>query len=316
MLINGKWAANFQPVQGKDDKGGFVRKNSSFRSKIGTELFPLESGRYHLIAALICPWASRTLAVRKLKGLEQHIPLSIVEPYLTKQGWRFGTYPGSTGPDTLIDAKYLHQFYSMADPDYSGRATVPVLWDTHSQQIVNNESSEIIKMFNSSFDDLLPDSDCSPDLYPEHLRAEIDSLNEWIYPRINNGVYRTGFATTQEAYNEAASILFSALDKLEQRLQGKRYVVGDQLTLADIHLFPTLVRFDAAYHGLFKANLKRIQDYPNLFYYMQGLYQIPALQETVNIDHIKTGYYSIEALNPWGIVPLGAESIFENAEVA
>lgn len=310
MLVNGKWAADWQPVQAKDAKGGFVRQTSSFRHWItpdgspgptGDGGFKAEVGRYHLYVALICPWASRTLIARRLKGLEQAISVSVVEPALTDQGWRFGDYPGANR-DELNGATYMHEIYTKADPAVSGRATVPVLWDKQRQTIVNNESADIVRMLNSGFGDL---ADTTVDLYPEDLRPEIDALNDRIYPRLNNGVYRAGFATTQEAYEEAFGEVFGMLDDLEQHLAGRAFLFGDRLTETDIRLFVTLVRFDAAYHGLFKCNLRRIADYPNLSAHLERMLAVPGVASTVNIDHIKRGYYSIKTLNPTGIVPLG-----------
>jgi glutathionyl-hydroquinone reductase len=310
MLVNGKWVADWQPVQAKDAKGGFVRQTSSFRNWItpdggpgptGEAGFRAEAGRYHLYVALICPWASRTLIARHMKGLEEAISVSVVEPALTDQGWRFGDYPGSNR-DPLNGASYLHEIYTQVDPAFTGRATVPVLWDKHRRTIVNNESADIVRMLNAGFGTL---ADNTIDLYPEDLRSEIDALNDRIYPRLNNGVYRAGFATTQEAYEEAFRDVFGMLDELEQRLSGKAFLFGDRLTETDIRLFVTLIRFDAAYHGLFKCNLHRIADYPNLSAHLERMLAIPGIPGTVNIDHIKRGYYSIKSLNPTGIVPLG-----------
>ncbi len=312
MLVNGKWTADWHPVQAKDAKGGFVRQDSQFRNWItpngrpgptGKGGFAAEAGRYHLYVALSCPWASRTLLVRKLKGLDNVISVSVVEPFLTDQGWRFGNYPGANR-DTVCGATYLHEIYTLADSGYTGRATVPVLWDRQSQTIVNNESADIIRMLNSSFGEL---GNNAIDLYPPDLRAQIDALNEPIYRKLNNGVYRAGFATTQQAYEEAFREVFEMLDELERRLEVRSFLFGDRLTETDIRLFVTLVRFDPAYHGLFKCNLRRVIDYPNLTAYLQRTLVIPGVWDTVNIDHIKQGYYSIKALNPTGIVPLGSE---------
>ncbi|GLS86961.1 glutathione-dependent reductase [Cypionkella aquatica] len=304
MLVDGKWTENWQPVQAKDAAGGFVRQQSTFRNWVtadGSSGFKAEAGRYHLYVALICPWASRTLMARKIKGLEQAITVSVVEPALTDQGWRFGTYPGST-PDHLHNATYMHEIYTRADPHVSGRATVPVLWDKHTDSLVNNESADILRMLNAGFGSLAS----GPDLYPEALRAEIDALNDAIYPNLNNGVYRAGFATTQTAYETAFADVFASLGDLESRLSDSRlYLHGDALTETDIRAFVTLIRFDAAYHGLFKTNLKRIADYPHLQAYMLRILGLPGVRETVSIDHIKHGYYSIKTLNPLGLVPLG-----------
>ena len=313
MLVNGKWMADWQPVQAKDEKGGFVRQTSSFRNWVtpdgsagptGEGGFKAEPGRYHLYVALICPWASRTLIGRKLKKLDEVISLSVVEPALSEQGWRFGDYPGSDH-DTVNGATYLHELYSRADPAINGRATVPVVWDRKRGTIVNNESADILRMMNSGFGEL---ADNSVDLYPAELREEIEALNDRIYPALNNGVYRAGFATTQGAYEEAFAQVFAMLDELEARLgDGRKFLSGDRFTEADIRLFVTLVRFDPAYHGLFKCNLRRIADYPTLDAYVARVLAIPGVRETVDIDHIKRGYYSIKALNPTGIVPVGPE---------
>jgi putative glutathione S-transferase len=312
MLVEGKWTENWQPVQASDSKGGFVRQVSGFRHWVtpdgsagptGDAGFAAEAGRYHLYVALICPWASRTLIARKLKGLEQAISISVVDPRLGDQGWAFGGYPG-TEADTLNGASFMHEIYTKADPLYTGRATVPVLWDKKLGTLVNNESADIVRMLNSGFGDLAS----GPDLYPEALRSPIDALNAEIYPRLNNGVYRAGFAVTQLAYEEAFDDVFSMLDSLEARLEtGGPYLFGDALTEADIRLFVTLVRFDAAYHGLFKCNLRRLADYAALSRYLATMLAVPGVAETVSIEHIKAGYYSIKALNPNGIVPKGPD---------
>jgi glutathionyl-hydroquinone reductase len=307
MLVNGKWSAEWHPVQATDKQGGFVRQTSSFRhwiSSDGSTGFAAEPDRYHLYVALICPWASRTLIARSLKGLEQVISVSVVEPQLGEQGWHFGDYPGANR-DTLNNAEYLHELYTRAAADFTGRATVPVLWDKKTQTIVNNESADILRMLNSGFGSL---ADNSIDLYPADLQSEIDALNESIYPRLNNGVYRTGFATTQISYQQAFHDVFSQLDELEERLSdGRTFLLGEQLTEADIRLFVTLIRFDAAYHGLFKCNLRRLRDYPQLNRYLKSILAVSGVRQTVNIDHIKQGYYSIKALNPNGIVPAGPD---------
>ena len=310
MLVDGKWSATWQPVQGADAKGGFVRQTSSFRHWVtpdgaagptGEGGFAAEAGRYHLYVALICPWACRTLMARKIKKLDQAISISIVSPVLTDEGWRFGGFPGAT-EDHLHGAAHMHQVYTRADPRYTGRATVPVLWDKKRDTIVNNESADILRILNAGFGDL---ADNAVDLYPEPLRAEIDALNEQIYPRLNNGVYRAGFATTQEAYEEAFHDVFGMLDELEARLATRIWLVGERLTEADIRLFVTLIRFDAAYHGAFKCNLRRIADYPALDRYVARVLAIPGARETVDLDHVKRGYYSIRSINPNGITPLG-----------
>lgn len=307
MLVNGKWTAEWHPVQATDEKGGFVRQTSSFRHWVtadGSSGFLAEPDRYHLYVALICPWASRTLIARKLKGLEEAISVSVVEPQLTDEGWHFGDFPGADR-DTLNHAEYLHQLYTRADDSFTGRATVPVLWDKKTGTIVSNESADIVRMFNSGFGSLATQS---VDLYPDALRAEIDALNAEIYPRLNNGVYRAGFATTAISYREAFNDVFGMLAELETRLSNRGpYLFDEILTEADIRLFVTLIRFDVAYHGLFKCNLRQLRDFPALSDYLQRLLAIPGVRETVSIDHIKQGYYSIKALNPNGIVPAGPD---------
>jgi putative glutathione S-transferase len=264
-------------------------------------------GRYHLYVSLACPWAHRTLIFRKLKKLEGAIPLSVVHPHMAENGWSFGN-PDATGGgigDAVNGVRHLHEVYTKADPHYTGRVTVPVLWDRKEGTIVNNESSEIIRMFNSEFDGF---GDASVDFYPEAHRAEIDAVNAFVYPNVNNGVYRCGFATTQEAYEEAFRDLFAALDELDSRLRRQRYLVGDRLTEADWRLFTTLVRFDAVYVGHFKCNLRRISDYPALSGYLRELYQVPGVAETTDFEHIKRHYYgSHTSINPSGVVPLGPE---------
>ena len=313
MLVNGKWDADWQPVQNKDKDGRFIRQVSSFRHWItpdgspgptGSGGFKAEAGRYHLYVAYICPWASRALAVRALKGLTDLITVSVANPRLSDQGWQFGGYPGSTD-DELNQATYMHQIYTQVAPDFTGRATVPVLWDKQQQTIVNNESADILRMLNSAFNELV---NTGPDLYPAELADEIDELNEEIYHKLNNGVYQAGFASSQAAYDEAFDNVFSTLDKLEARLaDGRDYVFGDVLTETDIRLFVTLVRFDAAYYGLFKCNRQLIREFPYLNVYMHRMWALDGIADTVNIDHIKAGYYSIKALNPGGIVPRGPQ---------
>lgn len=313
MLVDGKWSAEWQPVQGVDAKGGFVRKDASFRHWVtmdgrsgpsGEGGFEAEAGRYHLYAALICPWASRTLIARALHGLSDAISVSIVNPTLTDEGWTFGGEGADEDP--ILGAQYMHQIYTAADQHYTGRATVPVLWDKKRHTIVNNESADILRMLGASFTHLATKQ---IDLYPDDLRAEIDVLGERLYSTLNNGVYRAGLATTQQAYDEAARGVFAMLDDLELRLQTQSFLFGDRLTESDIRLFVTLIRFDAAYHGVFKLNLRRIADYPNLSRYLARMLEVPGIRETVDIAHIKRGYYSIKALNPLGIVPLGPEPI-------
>lgn len=313
MLVDGKWTADWHPVQATDAKGGFVRQISGFRNWVtpdgsagptGEAGFKAEADRYHLYVALICPWASRTLIGRKLKKLDEVVSVSVVEPKLSDEGWQFGDYPGANR-DLLNGATHIHQIYTKVDPHYTGRATVPVLWDKKQGTIVNNESADILRMFNSGFGTLADDA---IDLYPAGLAQEIDALNDAIYPRLNNGVYRAGFATTQIAYEEAFADVFSTLDTLETRMaDGRQYLFGDNMTETDIRLFVTLIRFDAAYHGIFKCNLRRIADYRALQAHTLRVLNLPGVRKTVNIDHIKQGYYSVKALNPNGIVPVGPE---------
>lgn len=314
MLVNGQWQKDFDPVQGTDEEGGFVRDESRFRSWItpdgspgpsGDGGFKAESGRYHLYVALICPWACRTLMVRTLKGLEDIISVTVLDPVLTEKVWRFGGQPESlpgSEADPLFSAEYIYQIYLEAKADYSGQITVPVLWDKQRKTIVNNESSEIIRMFNNGFGELAKHD---IDLYPEALQPQIDDLNNRLYHRFNNGVYRAGFATTQIAYEKAATEVFESMEYLEKRLQGQDYLVGKRLTEADIRAFVTLIRFDLAYFGLFKINIRQARDFPNIRAYMQRIYQLDGIAKTVNAEHIKAGYYSIKALNPTGIVPVG-----------
>lgn len=314
MLVNGKWQGDWQPVQAVDAKGGFVRQVSTFRNWVtpdgapgptGRGGFKAEAGRYHLYVALICPWASRTLMARKLKGLESVVSLSVVEPVLGLEGWTFAPAEGAT-PGATVDhvngATWMHDLYRKADPQVNGRATVPVLWDKATGTLVSNESADILRMFDTGFGDLAS----GPDLRPAALASEIDALNDWIYPRLNNGVYRAGFATTQAAYDEAVVQVFEALEALEARLaDGRDFLHGAAFTETDIRAFVTLVRFDTAYHGIFKCNLRRLADYPGLDRYLRRVLAVPGVRETVNLDHIKRGYYSIKSLNPNRIVPKG-----------
>ena len=310
LLVDGKWQDKWYDT-GKSGK--FERSQSQFRDWVtqdgkpaeGRERgFRAEPGRYHLYVSLACPWAHRTLIFRKLKKLEDVITVSIVHHFMGENGWTFVAEDGATG-DTLYGLDYLHQIYTKADPDYSGRVTVPVLWDKKELTIVSNESSEIIRMLNSAFDEW---GDTSVDFHPDGLRDEIERLNAFIYPSINNGVYRAGFATTQAAYEEAFEELFRALARVEEILDRRRYLAGDRMTEADWRLFTTLVRFDPVYHGHFKCNLRRIADYPNLSNYLRELYQVPGVAETVNLHHIKHHYYgSHRTVNPTGIVPVGPE---------
>ena len=314
MLVKGRWTKDFHPVHGTDEDGGFVREEAAFRNWItpdgsagptGEAGFKAEAGRYHLYVALICPWASRTLMARTIKGLEDVIPVTVVDPRLTDKVWRFGgsvdSYPGAE-PDPLYQSEYVYELYLRARPDYSGQVTIPVLWDRKTQTIVNNESSEIMRMLNNAFTDL---ADNRIDLYPEHLRAAIDAINRRLYHRFNNGVYRAGFATTQAAHERAVTDVFDSMEFIEQQLNGREYLTGSQFTEADIRAFVTLVRFDLAYYDLFKTNMKRARDYPNIKAYLQRIYRLPGIARTVSPAHIKAGYYSIRALNPSGIIPGG-----------
>jgi glutathionyl-hydroquinone reductase len=309
MLVDGQWHDVWYATN--ETGGRFVRNATSFRNWItrdgsagpsGDGGFAAEAGRYHLYVSLACPWAHRTLIMRALKGLEDTIPVSVVHWLMAERGWTFADGPGVIA-DSVNHAEFLHQVYTAADPRYSGRVTVPVLWDKHRHTIVNNESSEIIRMLNSAFDDL---GARRGDYYPRELRDEIDALNTRVYDTLNNGVYKAGFATTQAAYEEAVGPLFETLDWLEQRLAGRRFLFGDRLTEADIRLFTTLIRFDAVYVGHFKCNIRRLVDYPNLSAYARDIYQRPGVAGTVNFEHIKRHYYeSHRAINPTGIVPVG-----------
>ena len=264
--------------------------------------FKAESGRYYLYISLACPWACRTLIMRKLKGLEDHISISIVNPYMLENGWTFEEEDGVVADD-INHSRFLYEVYKAAQADYTGRVTVPVLWDKKTHTIVNNESAEIMRMLNTSFNDLTGNTD---DYYPEELQAEIDAMNDFVYPNINNGVYKAGFATSQDVYEKEVKALFAALDKLETDLNQADYLVSNRFTEADIRLFTTLVRFDAVYHGHFKCNLKRLVDYPNFWNYTKRIYNMPGIADTVNFDHIKTHYYgSHKTINPTGVIPLG-----------
>ncbi|MGZ8299601.1 MAG: glutathione S-transferase family protein [Rhodoplanes sp.] len=309
LLVEGVWKDQWYDTAASG--GRFVRAESPFRRWVtpdgrpgpsGEGGFAAAPGRYHLYVSLACPWAHRTLILRKLKKLDGAISVSVVSPHMGGAGWTFDESEGSTG-DALNGARTLADIYRLADPRFTGRVTVPVLWDKTRRTIVNNESSEIIRMLNSAFDAF---TDVTADFYPPELREAIDEINALVYPSINNGVYRTGFATTQAAYEEAFLALFEALDAIESRLASKRYLIGNAITEADVRLFTTLVRFDAVYVGHFKCNLRRIADYPNLSNYLRDLYQTPGFGETVNLDHIKRHYYgSHRQINPTSIVPLG-----------
>ncbi|MCG3722543.1 glutathione S-transferase family protein [Vibrio cincinnatiensis] len=304
-LVEGVWHDVWYDT--KSSGGKFVREDAGFRDWIVNKpdaIFTPESGRYHLYVSLACPWAHRTLIFRELKQLKEHIDVTVVCPDMLSQGWQFGI------PEPLFGHSKLHQVYTQAKPDYTGRVTVPVLWDKKTQTIVSNESSEIIRMFNSAFNELTGNH---VDYYPTELRRVIDEWNDFIYPNINNGVYRCGFATTQEAYEEAYESLFAALDKVDQHLATHRYLAGQVLTEADWRLFTTLIRFDAVYVGHFKCNKKRIADYPNLSGYLKELYQTPGIKETTDFYHIKRHYYfSHTTINPTQVVPVGPDLDLES----
>lgn len=300
-MVDGKWMKTMPAAEEIGKDGRFRRKESAFRDQISADpgaRFPAEAGRYHLWVSLSCPWAARTLAVRALKGLEELVPIYVANPVLGEEGWTFEEGP----PGLKADPYPLHHLYSIAEPDYTGKVTVPTLWDHEQRTIVSNESSEIIRMFNSAFDGITGNR---LDLYPEALQTEIDRWNDYIYPRINNGVYRAGFATSQEAYDEAVSGLFAALDEVDRHLAGHRYLAGEYCTEADWRLFVTLVRFDVGYYGAFKCNMRRIEDYPALSHYLRELYQWPGIAATVDLERIRRDYYSIPNVNPNGIVPVG-----------
>ncbi|WP_417662144.1 glutathione S-transferase family protein [Pseudomonas sp.] len=302
LLVDGKWQDQWYDTKGD---GHFKRESAQRRNWItasGDSGFKAEAGRYHLYVCLACPWAHRTLIFRQLKGLESLIDVSVVSWLMRENGWTFDKATGSSG-DKLDGLEFLHQRYTRDDPQYSGRVTVPVLWDKQTQRIVSNESAEIIRMFNSAFNHL---TDNKLDLYPQALRGEIDVLNERIYPAVNNGVYRAGFATTQDAYEEAFDQLFAELGALDTLLENQRYLTGEYLTEADWCLFTTIIRFDSVYHGHFKCNFKRIEDYPNLSNWLRELYQWQNVAQTVDFEHIKHHYYaSHSTINPTGIVPKG-----------
>jgi len=305
LLIEGKWRDQWYDTS--KSEGEFVREDSQFHGWLvgpdesapkDKQAFPTESGRYHLYVSLACPWAHRTLIFRKLKQLEAHIDVTVVHPHMLENGWEF-----RDGGDDLHGLDFLYQLYLKARPDYTGRVTVPVLWDKKTGSIVNNESAEIIRFFNGTFNHITGDEQ---DFYPEALRKEIDRINDRVYHGINNGVYRCGFATAQRAYEKAYRQLFETLDEVEGLLDRRRYLVGDQITEADWRLFTTLVRFDSVYHGHFKANRNRIEDFPNLSNYLRELYQYPGIAETVSFEHIKQHYYySHDTINPTRVVPMG-----------
>ena len=301
LLINGRWdaAASMIPIEA----GRFVREPSAFRATVtadGSSGFVAAPGRYHLYVAYHCPWAWRTILYRRLKRLEHVISMTIAIPNDRRDGWIFGDYPGGCAPDAVNGYTHLHQAYTAARPDYTGTVSVPVLWDRVTHSIVNNESSEIIRMLNSAFNAF---TDVETDYYPAALRDDIDAINTRVYDGINNGVYRVGLARTQEAYDEASARLFATLDWLDERLGYSRYLVGSALTEADWRLLPSLLRFDLVYHGLFKCNYRTLASYCHLANYLRDLYQHPGVAETVNLAHFIRGYYSIPALNPTGIIP-------------
>lgn len=311
LLVEGVWHDHWYDTTSSGGK--FQREEAKLRNWVtadgapgptGEGGFKAESGRYHLYVSLACPWAHRTLIFRKIKGLEPHISVSVVSPDMLEHGWTFDTTNHSSG-DHLFDYAFLHQVYTRHEPTYTGRVTVPVLWDKQQGRIVSNESSEIIRMFNSAFNDVTGNK---LDFYPEALREEIDELNHFVYHNINNGVYKAGFATTQEAYDKAYLALFAALDKIEERLAKRRFLTGEQITEADWRLFTTLIRFDAVYVGHFKCNRQTIEQYPNLSGYLRELYQYPGVADTVDFYHIKRHYYfSHTMINPTQVVPQGPE---------
>ncbi len=315
LLVDGEWVDQWYDT--KSSEGRFVRSEAQFRNWItadgspgptGEGGFEAEPQRYHLYVSLACPWAHRTLIFRAIKGLESFISVSVVNPLMREDGWTFAEGEGVIA-DPLHQADYLHQIYTAEDADYTGRVTVPLLWDKQQQRIVSNESADIIRMLNSAFDSV---GAIPGDYYPQALREEIDQINERVYDSVNNGVYKAGFATTQSAYEEAVQPLFDTLDWLNEQLSTRRFLLGDQLTEADWRLFTTLIRFDAVYHGHFKCNLRRVDDYPHLWGYIRDLYQQPGVAETVNMAHIKTHYYASHTMiNPTGIIPSGPVQDFE-----
>ena len=315
LLVDGQWQDRWYDTSSTGGK--FVRKDAQFRNWVtpdgapgptGEGGFEAAAGRYHLYVSYACPWAHRTLIFRRLKGLEDAISVSVVHWYMAEDGWTFAPGPGVVA-DPINGAPFMRDVYTAADPHYTGRVTVPVLWDKERNMIVSNESSEIIRMLNSAFDGI----GATPgDYCPEALRDEIDAVNERVYGDVNNGVYKSGFATSQEAYEEAVTTLFDTLDWLEERLGGQRYLVGDQITEADWRLFTTLLRFDPVYVGHFKCNVRRIVDYPNLWGYTRDLYQQPGVADTVHMDHIKRHYYeSHDTINPTRVVPVGPAIDFD-----
>ncbi len=301
LLVEGQWHTDWYDT--KSSGGEFIRQDAQFRNRVtadGSDGFKAEPGRFHLYVSLACPWAHRTLIVRKLKQLDSLIGVTVVKPEMLEHGWELG---GGGDPGPIPGIRYLHQVYTTAKPDYSGRVTVPVLWDKQTETIVNNESSEIIRMLNTAFNAFTP---VKADYYPAAMRGAIDEINTLVYDNINNGVYKCGFATTQAAYEKAYHALFQALDTVEQRLARQRYLVGTDITEADWRLFTTLIRFDSVYFGHFKCNRQQIEQFPNLSNYLRDLFQQPGVADTVNFEHIKTHYYySHDTINPTRVVPLG-----------
>ena len=305
LLVDGKWSDQWYDTSASG--GEFIRQDAQFRNTISNDSeFKPESGRYHLYVSLACPWAHRTLIFRKIKKLEQHIGVTVVKAEMLNHGWELSDEAIATFEKSPIeDIQYMHQVYTHMDARYNGRVTVPVLWDKKTKRIVNNESSEIIRILNTAFNDL---TDVKTDYYPQELRAEIDEVNELVYHAINNGVYKVGFATEQTVYEKHFKVLFNTLDTLEERLENQRYLVGSEITEADWRLFTTLIRFDRVYFGHFKTNLKQIESYPNLSNYLRDLYQQEGVSETVNFEHIKVHYYySHDTINPTRVVPVGPE---------
>ena len=307
QLIDGVWVKG--SVSSNDQKGSFKRASSVFRNKISSNhsTYLPETNRYHLYVSYACPWAHRTLIFRKLKNLENHISVDYVHPDMLEMGWSFEkNFPGTSG-DSLHNKRYVHEIYQLSDKDISTKATVPILWDKKTRTIVNNESSEIIRIMNDAFNDITKNKD---DYYPEKFRDQIDSINDTIYENINNGVYRSGFSKTQLSYEEAVEKLFSSLDMINDILEGRNYLVGDILTEADIRLVPTLIRFDCVYYFHFKCNLKKISEYKNISRYLRNLFEEDAIKSTTNFEHIKRHYfYSHENINPFRIIPIGPETL-------
>ncbi len=309
QFVDGEWG---DPAELTDESGDFEREPTTFRSRVSADAtaeFPAESGRYHLYVSLACPWAHRTLITRALRGLADVIDVSVVDPYRDENGWQFTPEKAGCTPDTATGASYLRELYVAADPNYTGRVTVPVLWDTKTETIVNNESAEIMRMFDTAFAEF---GRSSVTLFPEGYREEIDRLIDAIYEPINNGVYRAGFATTQSAYESAVDELFDALDQYNELLSTQRYLAGDRLTEADVAMFTTLVRFDDVYHTHFFCNRRKISEYDALWNYCKELYQLPGVAQTVNLEHIREHYYRTHTdINPKGIVAVGPNHDFE-----